>query len=55
MYYEARGEGQDGQKAVAEVVFHRLRHGHFGHSICAVVYEAPAPMDASSRLSAMAN
>lgn len=39
MYYEARGEGQDGQKAVAEVVFHRLRHGHFGHSICAVVYE----------------
>jgi len=39
MYYEARGEGQDGQKAVAEVVFHRLRHGHYGHSICAVVYE----------------
>jgi spore germination cell wall hydrolase CwlJ-like protein len=39
MYYEARGEGQDGQMAVAEVVFHRLRHGHYGHSICAVVYE----------------
>ena len=29
MYYEARGEGLDGQKAVAEVVFHRLRHGHY--------------------------
>mgnify|MGYP001546525227 FL=1 len=39
MYYEARGEGQDGEMAVAEVVFHRLRHGHYGHSICAVVYE----------------
>ena len=39
MYYEARGEGQDGQMAVAEVVFHRLRHGQYGHSICAVVYE----------------
>jgi spore germination cell wall hydrolase CwlJ-like protein len=39
MYYEARGEGTDGQMAVAEVVFHRLRHGRYGHSICAVVYE----------------
>lgn len=39
MYYEARGEGVEGQKAVAEVVFHRLRHGQYGHSICAVVYE----------------
>jgi spore germination cell wall hydrolase CwlJ-like protein len=25
--------------AVAEVIFHRLRHGQYGHSICAVVYE----------------
>ena len=39
MYYEARGEGMDGEKAVAEVVFHRMRHGNYGHSICAVVYE----------------
>lgn len=39
LYYEARGEGQGGQKAVAEVVFHRMNHGNFGHSICAVVYE----------------
>lgn len=39
MYYEARGEGVDGEMAVAEVVFHRLRHGNYGHSICAVVYE----------------
>jgi spore germination cell wall hydrolase CwlJ-like protein len=39
LYYEARGEGTAGQMAVAEVIFHRLRHGQYGHSICAVVYE----------------
>jgi spore germination cell wall hydrolase CwlJ-like protein len=39
LYYEARGEGADGQKAIAEVVFHRMNHGNYGHSICAVVYE----------------
>lgn len=39
MYYEARGEGEGGQQAIAEVVFHRMRYGNYGHSICAVVYE----------------
>jgi spore germination cell wall hydrolase CwlJ-like protein len=39
MYYEARGEGVGGEKAVAEVIFHRLNTGRFGRSICAVVYE----------------
>ena len=39
LYYEARGEGTTGQKAIAEVVFHRMNTGNFGHSICAVVYE----------------
>jgi hypothetical protein len=39
LYYEARGEGRMGQQAVAEVVFHRMNKGHYGHSICAVVYE----------------
>jgi spore germination cell wall hydrolase CwlJ-like protein len=39
LYYEARGEGASGQKAIAEVVFHRMNTGNFGHSICAVVYE----------------
>jgi spore germination cell wall hydrolase CwlJ-like protein len=39
MYYEARGEGEEGEKAVAEVVFHRMNTGNYGHSICAVVYE----------------
>jgi spore germination cell wall hydrolase CwlJ-like protein len=39
LYYEARGEGRIGEQAVAEVVFHRMNAGNFGHSICAVVYE----------------
>lgn len=39
LYYEARGEGRTGQQAVAEVVFHRMNAGNYGHSICAVVYE----------------
>jgi spore germination cell wall hydrolase CwlJ-like protein len=39
LYYEARGESAGGQKAIAEVVFHRMNHGDYGHSICAVVYE----------------
>jgi hypothetical protein len=39
LYYEARGEGSTGQQAVAEVVFHRMNTGNYGHSICAVVYE----------------
>ncbi|MGZ4032950.1 MAG: cell wall hydrolase [Tumebacillaceae bacterium] len=39
MYYEARGEGEEGEKAVAEVVFHRMAAGDYGKSICAVVYE----------------
>jgi spore germination cell wall hydrolase CwlJ-like protein len=39
LYYEARGEGIAGQRAVAEVVFHRMNQGNYGNSICAVVYE----------------
>jgi spore germination cell wall hydrolase CwlJ-like protein len=39
LYYEARGEGPQGQQAIAEVVFHRMNTGNYGHSICAVVYE----------------
>jgi spore germination cell wall hydrolase CwlJ-like protein len=39
LYYEARGEGRNGEQAVAEVVFHRMNTGHYGRSICAVVYE----------------
>jgi spore germination cell wall hydrolase CwlJ-like protein len=39
LYYEARSEGAPGEKAVAEVVFHRLNSGKYGESICAVVHE----------------
>lgn len=38
LYYEARGEGTNGEMAIAEVIFHRLRKGSYGHSICNVVY-----------------
>ena len=42
LYYEARGEGKNGEQAVAEVIFRRLTMGRYGHSICAVVYEGAA-------------
>ncbi len=42
MYYEARGEGLDGEKAIAEVVFHRMKSRGYPHSICGVVYEGAA-------------
>jgi hypothetical protein len=42
MYYEARGEGVDGEKAIAEVVFHRMRASGYPHSICGVVYQRGA-------------
>lgn len=39
MYYEARGEGVEGEKAVAEVVFHRMRSHAFPSTVCGVVFE----------------
>ena len=39
MYYEARGEGEAGQKAIAEVVFHRMKARGYPHSLCGVVYQ----------------
>jgi spore germination cell wall hydrolase CwlJ-like protein len=39
IYYEARGETQRGQAAVAEVVMNRVRSRHYPNSICGVVYE----------------
>jgi spore germination cell wall hydrolase CwlJ-like protein len=39
LYYEARGETEEGQKAIAEVVFRRMKTGNYGQSICSVVYE----------------
>lgn len=42
MYYEARGEGVNGEKAIAEVVFHRMHNRNYPHSICGVVYQRAA-------------
>jgi spore germination cell wall hydrolase CwlJ-like protein len=39
LYYEARGEGVQGQEAVAEVIFNRLRQRAYPHSICGIVYQ----------------
>jgi spore germination cell wall hydrolase CwlJ-like protein len=39
IYFEARGESEAGQRAVAEVILNRLAEGSHGHTICNVVYE----------------
>ena len=38
-YYEARGEGTDGMKAVVQVVLNRARHPAFPNTVCAVVFQ----------------
>jgi len=39
VYYEARSESLDGQRAVAQVVLNRVRDRAFPHSVCGVVYQ----------------
>jgi hypothetical protein len=39
IYFEARGESEAGQRAVAEVILHRQAEGTHGHTICDVAYE----------------
>jgi spore germination cell wall hydrolase CwlJ-like protein len=39
IYYEARSEGEEGQRAVAQVVLNRVRHGDYPSTICGVVYQ----------------
>lgn len=39
VYYEARGEGQAGMQAVAQVVLNRARHAAFPQTVCGVVYQ----------------
>ncbi|HEX8225853.1 MAG TPA: cell wall hydrolase [Allosphingosinicella sp.] len=39
VYHEARSEGLEGQRAVAQVVLNRVRHSAFPNSVCAVVYQ----------------
>jgi spore germination cell wall hydrolase CwlJ-like protein len=40
VYYEARGEGRDGMKAVAQVVLNRARHPAFPKTVCNRPYRA---------------
>ena len=39
VYYEARGEPDAGQAAVAQVVLNRVRNPHFPKNVCGVVYQ----------------
>ena len=39
VYYEAASEGDEGQRAVAQVVLNRARHPGYPNSICGVVYQ----------------
>lgn len=39
VYYEARSEPVDGQRAVAQVVLNRVRDRAFPHSVCGVVFQ----------------
>ncbi|MFO1139266.1 MAG: cell wall hydrolase [Paracoccus sp. (in: a-proteobacteria)] len=37
LYFEARGEGAQGQRAVAEVILNRVDHPRFPKTVCGVV------------------
>jgi spore germination cell wall hydrolase CwlJ-like protein len=41
IYYEARSESEDGQRAVAQVVLNRLRSPAYPASVCGIVYQGP--------------
>jgi hypothetical protein len=39
VYYEAAGEGLEGERAVAQVVLNRVRHPAFPNTVCGVVFQ----------------
>jgi spore germination cell wall hydrolase CwlJ-like protein len=41
VYFEARAEGEEGQRAVAQVVLNRVRHYAYPSSVCRVVFQGP--------------
>jgi spore germination cell wall hydrolase CwlJ-like protein len=41
IYYEARSESEDGQRAVAQVVLNRMHHPAYPATVCGVVYQGP--------------
>ena len=42
VYFEARGEGQAGQAAVAQVVLNRVRNPNYPKTVCGVVFQGAA-------------
>lgn len=40
LYFEARGEGSQGQRAVAEVILNRVDHPRFPKTVCGVVNQS---------------
>lgn len=51
VYYEARGESDRGQAAVAQVVLNRVRHPAFPKTICAVVFQGSGARKADCQFS----
>jgi len=43
LYYEARGEGIEGEKAVAEVVLQRTKNRDYPETVCGVVHDGVQP------------
>jgi hypothetical protein len=39
IYYEAASESDDGQRAVAQVILNRVRHGSWPNTVCGVIYQ----------------
>ena len=39
LYWEARGEGEDGMLAVASVIFNRVEDDRFPDTVCGVIYD----------------
>jgi spore germination cell wall hydrolase CwlJ-like protein len=39
MFFEARGEGPDGMRAVGEVIVNRVEHEKFPNKVCDVVFD----------------
>ena len=44
VYYEARNQSDDGQRAVAQVVLNRVRHPDYPNSVCGVVFQGSERM-----------
>ncbi len=51
VYYEARGESDKGQAAVAQVVLNRVRHPAFPKTICAVVFQGAGAVKSDCQFS----